>query len=138
MHRRSMNETTHSPWWGFGTLLVALLVTVAACGTQTSPGGDDPSVVEVYEDVSFYGACGNEVLHHEDLVLYQLLPEEEIDVTRYGSGMGVHVRAVAPPGPGDDIGTLTLYDDGYARFVSENGEYDIWLTEEERDYNWVC
>lgn len=133
-----MNETTHSPWWGFGTLVAALLVTVAACGAQTSPGGDDPSVVEVYEDVSFYGACGNEILVHEDLVLYPLLPEEEIDVTRYGAGMGVRFSAVAPPGPGDDIGTLTLYDDGYARFVSENGEYDIWLTEEERDYDWVC
>lgn len=138
-------------WWGFALLVVALLVTVAACGTQTrDPGGDpdaatttasggvEPQVVTVHEDVLFYPACGNEVLHHEGVDFYQLLPEEDIEVVRLGFGAGVGVPLVAPPGPGDDVGTLTVYSDGFARFVSDSGLLDVWLTQEFRDYNWVC
>lgn len=43
--------------------------------------------------------------------------------------------AVPAPEPGDDIGTLTIYEDGTARFESESGT-EAWLTEEEQTYNW--
>lgn len=127
-------------------LLLAVAVGLSACGEQ-SPGDQpiDPSasptgatVVEVYEDVSYYGACGNEVLRHGDLVLYPLLQEEleDFDPSPYAMGPGP-LPAVAPPGPGDDTGTLTVYSDGYARFESDSGT-ETWLTEQTREYNWVC
>lgn len=138
-------------WVGFGVLALALAVTVAACGAETSgPGGDgkssatsavapaEPEVVAVHEDVRFYPACGNEVLRYEDLELYMLLRGEDIEEVRFGHGQGVRFLTVAPPGPGEDVGTLTVYSDGYARFVSDNGAFDVWLTPEPRDYNFVC
>ncbi|USQ80727.1 hypothetical protein NF556_03450 [Ornithinimicrobium faecis] len=134
-------------WWSVGLLVIALLVTVAACGTgggaqagdpgaTTGPGED--KVVAVHDEVRFYPACGNEVLRYEGLELYMLLPEEDIETLRLGHGTSVQAPVVAPPGPGEDVGTLTVYGDGYARFVSDNGEFDVWLTPEHRDYNWVC
>lgn len=140
-------------------LSIALVLALSACGEASTeapgaPGGPetsststDPHAVQaVYENVSYYGACGNEVLHHDSLTLYPLHDDEEIDVTSYsagsglpfyGFGMGLRVPAISEPGPGDDVGTLTLYADGYARFVSDSGT-EIWLTQEQRDYNWVC
>jgi hypothetical protein len=44
---------------------------------------------------------------------------------------------VAPPGPGDDIGTLIVYSDGMARYESDSGTVE-WLTTEVHTYNWVC
>ena len=45
------------------------------------------------------------------------------------------------PGPGDDIGVMVIYADGMARFESKSGRV-IWLTSDERiynwTYNWVC
>lgn len=138
-------------WWGFGLLVVALLVTVAACGTQagdtggdqngattTATGAVEPQVVAVHEGVLFYPACGNEVLRHEGVDYYSLLPEEDVTVLRLGRGAGVSIHLVAPPGPGDDVGTLTIYSDGFAHFVSDSGDLDVWLTQEFRNYNWVC
>ena len=40
--------------------------------------------------------------------------------------------------PGDDTGTLTIYDDGTAYWVSDNGDLDTWLTTDEITYEWVC
>ncbi|MCK0110787.1 hypothetical protein MWU75_01340 [Ornithinimicrobium sp. F0845] len=51
--------------------------------------------------------------------------------------MGVHILTVSEPGPGDDIGTLTVYADGRAHYVSDSGQ-EIWLVDEHRTYNWVC
>lgn len=136
--------STASRWWGFGTLTVAILVTIAACGA-TDKGADgqsattaEPAVLAVHEGVRFYPACGNEVLHYEDLTLYMLLREESIEELRLGHGAGIRLLTVAPPEPGEDLGTLTVYSDGYARFVSDNGAFDVWLTSEPRDYNFVC
>ncbi len=132
-------------------LVLALTVTVAACATEppgqdqpvpgahsSGGGGEEPEAFAVHHDVEYYGACGNEVLRLGRETYYPLLEDEELDVIRYGSGTGVHVSTVERPGPGDDIGTLTVYSDGYARFVSDSGTYDIWLTEQEREYTWEC
>jgi hypothetical protein len=44
---------------------------------------------------------------------------------------------VAPPGPGDDIGTMIVYSDGFARFESDSA-WIIWLTDQEQAYGWEC
>jgi hypothetical protein len=48
------------------------------------------------------------------------------------------VARVAPPGPGDDIGTLVVWAVGVARWVSDSGVLDVWLIDDEVTYNWVC
>ena len=48
------------------------------------------------------------------------------------------VARVAPPGPGDDVGTLVIWADDTARWVSDSGDLDVWMIDEEITYNWVC
>jgi hypothetical protein len=48
------------------------------------------------------------------------------------------VPAVVAPGPGDDIGDVTVFADGLALFESDSGDLTTWLTREQRTYNWVC
>ena len=49
-----------------------------------------------------------------------------------------NVPAVVAPGPGDDIGDVTVFADGLALFESDSGDLTTWLTREQRTYNWVC
>jgi len=156
------------------------VLALAACGSEdpqpVPPEGDGgtttaaPATVaveQVYRDVRFYGACGNEVLHHQGATLYPLLPEEldgfdespyrpeatASGADRLGQTPGVVLAAagapglvaVAPalpavpaPGPGDDVGTLTVYEDGTAHFISDSGSIETWLTDELRTYSWDC
>ncbi len=157
-------------------VLLAGAVALAACGSQVGPGGlgtsgPDPAqttttvtasspatgsgevaVVEVLDDVSYYGACGNELLTIGARTLYPLLPDERerLDDTAYPEATGtadgdltvIVLAAAAPrvpaPSSGDDVGTLVVFSDGMARFSSDSGKFDIWLTDEVRGYNWVC
>jgi hypothetical protein len=48
------------------------------------------------------------------------------------------VGRVVAPGPGDDVGTLVIYQNGLAYWVSDSGDLDTWLTDTELTYNWVC
>lgn len=50
----------------------------------------------------------------------------------------IAMPAVAEPGEGDDIGTLTVFTDGMGHFVSDSGDLSTWLTTDERTYDWVC
>ncbi|MGH9135232.1 MAG: hypothetical protein ACRDZZ_14935 [Ilumatobacteraceae bacterium] len=83
--------------------------------TRATPGAAPVEVVGLYESIEFYPACGNETLDHQD------------GLTR-----------VAPPGPGDDIGTLVVWADGVARWTSDSGDLDVWMIDDEIVYNWVC
>jgi hypothetical protein len=38
---------------------------------------------------------------------------------------------VVDPGPGDDIGTLTVWADGVARWESDSGNLATWLVDDE-------
>lgn len=126
------------------------------------------TVVQVHEDVAFYPACGNEVLELASITWYQLLPdeqrslrEEQENETSMGPASpgtftmvrssvrpaqaprlvlthGRNVPAVVAPGPGDDIGDVTVFADGLALFESDSGDLTTWLTQEERTYNWEC
>jgi len=47
-------------------------------------------------------------------------------------------RAVVAPGPGDDLGTLYLYEGGHAHWRANSGDLATWLTTTEIEYMWVC
>lgn len=143
-------DTTASPWWGYGTLVAAVLVAIAACGqttggpsvgTTTSGTGVEQGQVEVvavHEDVDYFIGCMDVTLELDGKTYYPLLSDEreDLDLVRYGFGMG-QFAALAPPQPGDDTGTVTIFADGMVHFVSDNGD-EMWLSEEQREYNWVC
>lgn len=142
------------------TAALAAPLLLAGCGEAT--GG--AAVTDVFRDVEYYGACGNEVLEHAGLTFYPLTEEEVADLglsgynpgsaaagqpvilaagpglTAGGGDLGgpAALPAVQAPGPGDDTGTLTVFEDGIAHFVSDSEDIELWLTDEPRDYNWVC
>jgi hypothetical protein len=143
------------------TLLICLAasaatVIVAACASSDEPAASASTqvpntttasnpveIVRVFEDFEYYGACGNETVRVGGTMYYPVLPEhrDEIDVTRYApdddDSTASGFARVMPPGPGDDVGTMTVYSDGMARFESASGRI-IWLTDAEQSYNWVC
>ena len=112
------------------------------------------AIVGVYEAVEFYPACGNETLEHFGVTWYPIANvgfgptdptfQEQVDGVLAQerepspvSGVRGLVHVVAP-GPGDDSGTLVVWADGVARWVSDSGELDVWMIDEELTYNWVC
>ena len=131
-------------------MVAAVLVAIAACGqttggpsvgTTTSGTGVEQGQVEVvavHEDVDYFIGCMDVTLELDGKTYYPLLSDEreDLDLVRYGFGMG-QFAALAPPQPGDDTGTVTIFADGMVHFVSDNGD-EMWLSEEQREYNWVC
>ncbi len=123
---------------------VGLALLLTACGGGPGAAAVVP-VVEVVEDVAYYYACGDEVLTLPDG--RQFFPFEDqatVDTSRYDPGspgaiasVGALTLAVAPPRPGDDIGTLFIHEDGTARFMSDLGTV-AWLDDTPRTYPWVC
>ncbi len=127
--------------------LVALTFLLAGCGeAATSTSGGVP-VTDVVENVGYYYACGNEVLQLPDgRSFWPLLEQDRVNRTKYLDTptddnalafTGSLTLAVAPPRPGDDIGTLTVYEDGMAKYVSHRGT-TAWLDDEPVTYGWEC
>jgi hypothetical protein len=127
---------------------------------MTSPPGSTTSsegpvkIVGTYEAVAFYPACANEALEHEGVTWYpivhvgydpldprlQTYVDDVLAVVREEAPLATEhgfVR-VAPPGPGDDVGTLFVWADGVARWVSDSGDLDVWMIDDVIEYNWVC
>ncbi len=111
------------------------------------------SIVAVHESVVFYPACGNETLTFDGVTWYQLnhydgydeeyaaIYQAFADAEREPSPVGARrgfAPAVVAPGPGDDIGTLVIWADGVARWVSDSGDLDVWMVDDEITYNWEC
>ena len=137
-------------------LAISAALVLAACGTTSSvtPTATDtpdvePELINVHHDVSFYPACGNETVEIEGVRWYQLrwdeepthplgwgpngrLPEPD------GMGMSRGTSSVVAPGPGDDVGTVYVFEGGRAFFESDSGDLKAWLTSEVREYDWVC
>jgi hypothetical protein len=111
-------------------------------------------VTGTYKDVDFYPACGNEVLDHQGVKWYPLAPlsfvasdtsiqdrlDEVLAVERENPSVaGVHgFTQVVAPGVGDDVGTLTIWADGVARWTSASGDLDVWMVDDKVQYNWAC
>jgi hypothetical protein len=119
----------------------------------TSTAAAPVEVIAVYDGVAFYPACGNETLRHEGVTWYPIvhvgfepmMPElqERVDAVlsverelwpRDPQGLA----RVAPPGPGDDVGTMAVWADGVARWVSDSGALDVWMVDDEIAYSWEC
>jgi hypothetical protein len=122
--------------------------------TPTTELPDPVPVLAVYESVEFYPACGNEPLNHSGRTWYPIghvgfdpvdasLQEQvdallEVEREQAPVAMMRGFARVAPPGPGDDTGTLVVWADGVARWVSDSGDLDVWMIDDEVTYNWVC
>lgn len=132
-----------------------LPASVPAESPVSSPVSSEPvAIVGVHEGVEFYPACGNEILDHLGVTWFSIVAaggvpvdpalqpqvDEVFSSEREPSpvaGKRGLVR-VAAPGPGDDIGTLVVWADGVARWVSDSGDLDQWLVADEIQYMWVC
>lgn len=126
-----------------------------AAPTTTTTTDAVVAIEAVFQEVAFYPACGNETLEHlgrtwstvvdadgtamdpalERLATELLAPPREPSPV----GDDIHGLArVVAPGPGDDVGTLVVWADGVARWVSDSGDLDVWLTDQPVAYTWVC
>lgn len=134
-------------------------IALAGCaqsGSPTGPTGPEysqPTNIETwFNGVAYYPACGNEILEHGGTTWYPFTSDEseawETPWAQAGpsaSGMGgglarvaLRLPAVAAPGPGDDYGTLTVFEGGIAYWESSSGNLDTWLTVVPMTYTWVC
>lgn len=154
-----MTDTSVVRYAARPVLAVVLAVSLAACGPAQAPG---PAAE--HSGVVYYPACGNEVLSYQGITWYPFLYDEDVPYPDgYGRegrlanpadaaagapgghgplvlalGLGGSLPRVVPPGPGDDVGTLTVFSGGIAFFESDSGDLSIWLTDQPRDYPWVC
>ena len=107
-----------------------------------------------YASVAYYPACSNEILTFAGGVWFPFTPANAadfpsdplsaapspspaagaLDAAAYAGPVG----AVVTPGPGDDVGTLVIYDNDLAYWQSDSGDLDTWLTNHKVDYNWAC
>ena len=124
-------------------------------GEVEIPGVTMIPIASVTEGVEGYPACGTEPITHDGVTWYPVssvefptdhsdlseLLSEITSVEREPSPVGVptgFAPRVAEPGPGDDVGTLVVWADGVARWVSDSGNLDVWLVAQELTYDWVC
>lgn len=128
------------------------LVMLAACSLTQGPLpggapmdlGKPGELLDHTPGVAFYPACGNETLRFEGVTYYQFTPSNTEDFTPPARAVAPHGKSrgllpqVPAPGPGEDLGTLTRYEGGFAYWVSDNGRLSTWLTTQEIIYNWVC
>jgi len=145
---------------GLAVTIAAVVVAIAGCGHEEAMGQDrhnfgEPGLVRsVVPGVTFYPACGNEVLVIDGVSWYQYDPSNIDDFpdpqqsiqTWIGSGGGVGMPATAltvvprvvPPSPGDDVGILVVYGGNIAYWQSDSDVLATWLTAHPITYNWVC
>lgn len=151
---------------GVAALVVALGLGGCAPGAVSPLAWDDrldlgvPStMIETVEGVEYYPACGNEVLEWQGKTYYPYRPVREPElltvlettslalakvdsrpsVTDVGwARLSIPVGTVAAPGPGEDVGTLTVFEGGHAYWESNSGQLHTWLTTTELTYTWVC
>ncbi len=122
--------------------------------------GKPGAQIASYDDVRFYPACGNETLAHDGKVWFPfhaanpeyfpmvgVVADDATAAARGYSGGGAasgfgtvsaSIGMVVAPGPGDDVGTLTVYEKDLAYWLSDSGDLDTWLTTTKLEYTWAC
>jgi hypothetical protein len=142
-------------------LVLAGALALAGCGTsgvdRNTPGasydyGAPGAVVAIYAGVAYYPACGNETLNFDDREWFPFDPSNAADLpsdplsevpgsdtsAAAVSAFAGPVGAVVAPGPGDDVGTLVIYQNDLAYWESDSGTLSTWLTTSKIEYDWVC
>lgn len=142
----------------FGALVLGTVLSACAPGTASmGPTGFDDAIdlgapgplVATVEGVEGYPACRNEPITHDGVTWYPFIPENAADFPEVvalpatGGGLGggtmrSALPSVVAPGPGDDVGTLSVYEGGFAFWRSDSGDLETWLTDKELTYPWAC
>jgi len=110
-----------------------------------------------YASVAYYPACSNEILNFDGRAWFPFMPSNAADfpsdpllaVPASLSASGAQdeaglmggagpIGAVVAPGPGDDVGTLVIYENGLAYWQADSGGLHTWLTNHKIEYNWAC
>lgn len=118
--------------------------TVDPVGTRAPETPELIGLIATIVDIQYYGACGNETFELDGETWYPLHFEEQqaIDPTDYEVAESITEPSglvrVPPPGSGDDVGTLFVFEDGLGRFVSDSSAIDLWMTTEEQVYEFEC
>lgn len=130
---------------GAGEATTTTAATSTTASSATAPGGE-VTIVDVFEGFEFYNPCQNSTIDIDGTSYYSV-PDRStgdsgefpvIDESRYPLPEAPQGFArIMPPGPGDDVGTMIVYSDGFARFESDSGLVS-WFTDQELTYNWVC
>ncbi len=148
---------------GVGVAVAVAALLLAAC---SAPGltahawgvaydyGTPSAAARAYADVAYYPACSNEVLTFDGRRWFPFEPANAADFpsdplsaapsalaaadTANTAAFAGPVGAVVAPGPGDDVGTLVIYDNDLAYWESDSGDLNTWLTHHEIEYNWAC
>jgi hypothetical protein len=151
---------------GRAAMVLAIVAALTACSPQNEPMypgdslllGAPGAVIDTIEGVAYYPACSNELLEFDGVTYYPFSPANQDDFPYVGehlaptdeaqaladAGAGPRgmsrgmLPAVVAPGPGDDTGTLTRFEGGFAYWISDNGLLSTWLTTQELTYSWVC
>jgi hypothetical protein len=144
-------------------LVLAGALALAGCGASGADGhtqgasydyGTPGAVLAIYAGVGYYPACGNETLDFDDRLWFPFVPSNAADLppdplSEMPGSAAVDtaaavafvegpVGAVVAPGPGDDLGTLVIYQNDLAYWESDSSALSTWLTTSEIEYNWVC
>ena len=139
--------------WVIGITAAVVAVGLALAWSHfhvaSSPGKAEKTLVLA----GYYPACGNETLEVDGTTWYPIKRDgwqepsfdsptatvtPQASAASGGRGIGVSAPMVAAPGPGDDHGTLMIYDNGIAYWNSDSGNIHTWLTTAPQTYNWVC
>ena len=139
--------------WVIGIVAAVVVVGLALAWSHfrvpSAPGSPTQTLVLA----GYYPACGNETLVVDGTTWYPIkrsdwqepifdapTPDATAGASGASGGRGIaaSVPMVAAPGPGDDHGTLLVYDNGIAYWNSDSGNIHTWLTTAPQTYNWVC
>lgn len=147
-------------WFAVAAAVVLALAGCTAAGAEPHTWGSSydygtpGAVAGSYASVGYYPACHNEALSFNGHRWFPFepanvaaLPADPLgaapppsaaaDAAALAVGAGP-VGAVGGPGPGDDVGTLVIYENGLAYWESDSGDLKTWLTNHEIEYNWAC
>lgn len=137
--------------------VVTMVLALAGCALSgaksvdpqgTYDFGTPGSVESTLTGVDYDPTCGNETLQGDGRTWFPFTPSNAdefpdpaleilpmIDGLRAAGTSGETGEASEAP---YDVGTLVIYENGLAYWVSDSRAYDTWLTNRELDFTWLC